>query len=468
VGVEQTHENAAMKHRTLFVMIAVGTLIAPRIASADDDTVQTIIKLVSDKDKDVRAIGLEQVRDEAKGAEATRRFAALLPKLAPDAQVGLLGALAGRGDAAAKPAVLELLKSSQGEVRSAAIRALGPLANRSEVPQLVGLLADENSQKDAAAALTLMHGDGVNAVLCGQLKTTAPTVRVSLVKLLVARHAIDSVPSLLAASKGSDPKVRAAALDALGQLGGPELIAKLAREILDAKDDKSREEAEISLALIARRDPKNHDPALPLLDAMQPMNNGEKRALLPALGRIGGKSALRLVKVAMLYPDAACNAAATKALCNWPDGSVAPLLLERALASKVPAERKTLIDALIRVAPIPDGRTDAERLSTLKKAMELCSSEAERSTVIKRARAIRSLDTLRFVAPYMEQPQFAEIACETVVELAHHKELRQPNKAEFDKALDKVILLSKDPEVILRAKHYLKDETWVEKQIKGK
>ena len=45
----------------------------------------------------------------------------------------------------------------------------------------------------------------------------------------------------------------------------------------------------------------------------------------------------------------------------------------------------------------------------------------------------------------MDQPQFTQIACETVVELAHHKDLRQPNKAEFDKALDKVIALSKDP-----------------------
>ena len=83
---------------------------------------QTVINLISDKDKDVRAIGLDQVRDEAKSAEATRRFAALL-LASPDAQVGLLGALAGRGDAAAKPAVLDLFKVSHDEVRFAAIRA---------------------------------------------------------------------------------------------------------------------------------------------------------------------------------------------------------------------------------------------------------------------------------------------------------------------------------------------------------
>jgi hypothetical protein len=127
-----------------------------------------------------------------------------------------------------------------------------------------------------------------------------------------------------------------------------------------------------------------------------------------------------------------------------------------------------LVAALIRVAPLPDGRTDAERLTMLKKAMELANSDAQRKAVIKRARAIRSLETFRFIAPYMDDPKFSQIACETVVELAHHKVLRQPNKAEFNPALEKIIKLSKDPEVILRAKHYLKDETWVEKQIKGK
>ncbi len=67
------------------IAIAAFALFALTAAvRADDDTVKTIIDLVSDKDKDVRAIGLEQVRDEAKGAATTRRFAALLPKLAPE------------------------------------------------------------------------------------------------------------------------------------------------------------------------------------------------------------------------------------------------------------------------------------------------------------------------------------------------------------------------------------------------
>jgi HEAT repeat protein len=438
-------------------------------ASADDDLAQSVSNLVADKDKEIRALGLEQVRDGVKGPEATLRFAALLPKLVPEAQVGLLGALAERGDAAARPAVLDLLGNSPAEVRGAAIRALGALGGKDDVPRLSKLLADANSEKDAVAAVTRLHGEGVNAALCAELKTAAPAVRVKLLQLLVARRAIDSVPTVMDAAKDADAGVRGAALDAVGQLGGPELVAGLARLILDAQDAATREKAERALMLIAQRNPKNDvdKQALPLLSVMSGLGEKEKTALLSALGRIGGKPALEVIDAALADKDPVRSAAALRGLCNWPDGSVAPRLVEFVLAAKEPADRKLLVDALIRVAPLPDKRTEAERLAMLKRAMELASSDEQRTVALKRAAAIRSLETLRFAVPYLDQPKFTQTACLTVVELAHHKELRQPNKAEFDKALNRVLALSKDPEVILRANHYLKDETWVEKQIKG-
>jgi hypothetical protein len=71
-----------------------------------------------------------------------------------------------------------------------------------------------------------------------------------------------------------------------------------------------------------------------------------------------------------------------------------------------------------------------------------------------------SIDTLRFVLPYLEKPEYAQEACATIVELAHHRKLREPNKAEFDKALDAVILLCKDTDLVTRAKRYKKGQTW--------
>jgi hypothetical protein len=69
------------------------------------------------------------------------------------------------------------------------------------------------------------------------------------------------------------------------------------------------------------------------------------------------------------------------------------------------------------------------------------------------------MDSLRFVLSYMDKPELAERACATVVELAHYRELRDPNKVEFDNALDKVIGICKDPVLVDRAKRYKRGET---------
>ena len=80
---------------------------------------------------------------------------------------------------------------------------------------------------------------------------------------------------------------------------------------------------------------------------------------------------------------------------------------------------------------------------------------------MKRASAIRLPETLRFVLPYLDQPKFKEQACGSIVDLAHHRNLREPNEEEFHAALDQVIALSKDAVVVDRANRYKRDETWV-------
>ena len=96
----------------------------------------------------MRAVGLQQVREQAKGPAATKRFAALLPKLPPDAQAGLLDALGDRGDKAARPALLDMLKSRDEPVRAAALRALGSLGEPDDVPLLAQSLAGRRAGKD--------------------------------------------------------------------------------------------------------------------------------------------------------------------------------------------------------------------------------------------------------------------------------------------------------------------------------
>lgn len=453
------------------VCLAVFLLLAassPAQEDAGDELVGLVISLLSEKDKDMRALGLEQVRTEAKGQAATRQFAAQLPNLPPDAQAALVGALAERGDPAARPAIVDLLAATpDAAVKLAAIGALGLIGEPANAPLLVRLLEEGSPAEQAAArtALTRLPGESVSATLAAEVKRAGAAKRVALIGILAARRAFDTAAQILPATVDADASVRSAAMAALGELAGPEHIPAMVRGILAAQAGREREAAEKAVASVCPRIDDARQQAAPLLAAMESLNEADRAAVLPALGRVGGPAALSVVKAAIAGSDPRLHEAGVRALCNWPDASVAPELIQRVQADDHPADRTAALRALIRVAPLPDGRSDAEKLELLKKALALCTRDTERNLVLQRAAAIRTLQTLQFLTPYLDQPAHAQHAAQAVVELAHHRDLREPNKAEFDRALDKVIQTSTDATLIDRANRYKKGQTWARSAV---
>ena len=112
------------------LVLWAGALSCPTVEAraAEDAAVDMIVELISGPDEDMRALALQQIREEVRGEEATRRFVELLPKLSPDVQIKLIDALGERGDAAARPAVLAMLDSKTEAIRAVAARALSGLA----------------------------------------------------------------------------------------------------------------------------------------------------------------------------------------------------------------------------------------------------------------------------------------------------------------------------------------------------
>ncbi len=437
---------------------------AARAFAADDDsakTVQLVLDLLTDKDKDIRALGLQQVREEAKGTAATKQFAALLPKLAPDAQVGLIDALADRGDGAARPAVLELLKSNDASVHTAVLHALGTLGTADDVPILIRAFSGAAGldKETARGSLARMTGDAASSAIAAALGSAAPPVRAELIAVLSTRHASVAVPGLVAAAEDADAKVRTAAMAALAELATPEQVPAMVRGVLKATPGAERDAAERSIAAVLARVEDPTKRAAPLLAAMAKLVSQENMALLPTLGRVGGPEALPVVEAAIADANPRRHAAGLRAVCNWPDATVAAKLESMTQAARDPSERTQLLRALIRVAALHDKRTDAERLTLLKQCMELATIDDERNAVVKRCRSIRTIESLRYIVPYLNNPALAQEACASVVELAHHKELREPNRPEFVRALDIVIRIGKDPDVVDHAQRYKKGET---------
>jgi HEAT repeat protein len=439
------------------------TIGAPPAADdAGDQLIDIVVNLVKDKDKDMQAIGLQQVREEVKGTAATKRFVELLPKLTPDAQARLIDSLGTRADKTARSAIVEMLKSPEEQVRTAALRALGFLGQADDVPLMAqSLTAGGDAEKTAAKrSLEQIRAEGVDEKIVLELKVANdPRRQIALIEIVQLRKATAAMPVLLDLAVSEKADIRAAAMQALGQLAGAEDIPKLVAVLLKTESGPQREAVEKAIMFACARNKYGNERAGPLLAVWEQLGDEQKTIVLPTLGRVDGLRTLKIVEEAIAADNAPRRDAGVRALCNWPNASVAGSLLEMAQTSNNPDYRSWALRALTRVAVLQDSRSDAERLELLKKAMSLASGNEQRNYVLERAKAIRTMDSVRFVLSYLDEPELSQRACATIVELAHYRELHDPNKDEFDKALDKVIGICKDPTLVDYAKRYQRGET---------
>ena len=457
-----------IQHRIyLLACLALASISAFARADADNNAlVSQIVKLLSDPDREFRAAGLDAIRTSAKGAEQTKTFAAELPKLSADAQVALIVALADRGDSVARPAILEQLASKEESVRATVLTALGEIGGASEIPVLIKALgAGSNSEQQSARnALIRMRDATVAKTIASESKTATPQVRSKMIDVLAGRRAMSEVPVIVAATTDKDGGVRNTAMNALGLIGQPDQLAAMLPGVLMATRGGERDNAERNVVEVCRRIANENERGDALIAALGTVGAEQRDELMSLVGRVGGKRLIKFVADIATGSDAARRSFGIDALSKWPDSSPADTLLEIAKSTTDAGERRQTFAAFVKVCASRDSRNDRQRLERMKQAMKEARNAEEKSAVINRTRTAYDVESMRFVRSYLDEPEFAQIACETIVELAHHRQVRDPHKEEFDAVLDKVIKLAKNDEWIERANHYKRGETWERKK----
>jgi HEAT repeat protein len=152
--------------------------------------------------------------------------------LVAEAYVACADQFAARGEkAAAITAYKQML--APAEPRMIRIRALNGLTNAAGKGALA-LLRTEIESKDAAmqaAAIGLLNGlpgADITKVLLTEFPKVAPLAQVHLLTAMAERGDTSARPTVMAALKGSEREVRAAALAALGRLGDESTVKILA------------------------------------------------------------------------------------------------------------------------------------------------------------------------------------------------------------------------------------------------
>lgn len=390
-----------------------------------------------------------------------KRLAEILPKLPAASQELLLQALALRADKSAMPQAVAATKNADEEVRLAALRSLATLGDASTVPLLLKALSEGGAVASAARhALEAVYGEGTEEKIIAAMQAAKEVQpRALMIEILHRRQSVAAVAALLKETGHESVKIRRRAMSALSQLAEISDVAEMLSGVLSAEAGAERDDAEKAVMLLCNRVPEKDERAKPVLAVFENASAEEQLIFLPLLGRIGGAGSFVKVEAALGNEDKKTYDVGVRALCNWPDGDVAPRLLEISQSSEDESHQLRAMRAFIRVIALRNERPNEESLALLKKAMAMAERDEERNLILSRtvSAEIRGMEALRFVLPYVNNPATAQMACRAIVALSHHRYLRRPNQEEFNKALSEVIRVSDDVGLRDQARRYRSD-----------
>ena len=231
-----------------------------------------------------------------------------------------------------------------------------------------------------------------------------PARRAGWIALVEARRPAGAAQVLLKEAVHASPEVRGRAMAALAKLGRPDDLGAMVAAALRAERGPERDSAETAVMLVCQQIPDAARRADPVVGLFRNAPPAQRAELLPLLGRIGGPAARQIVQEALDGQDATLREAGLRGLCNWPDASVSEQLLKLAKEAGEARHRVWALRAFVRVVSLPGDTPDAGRLAALKQAMPLATRDEDRGLILQCAGAVRIVDSLRFVAPYLDQP----------------------------------------------------------------
>jgi len=408
-----------------------------------DEAVSIVLDILRSNDQEMQAAAIAMVK-EMPGTLVTEALAKELPNLSAKSQVQLLSALGDRGDVAARPVVVAVVKSEDQSVRIAALRALGQLGDDSSVELLAQAAAGAKGaeQKAARDSLYRLRGPDVDKVILAAIPKAEAKTKVELISSVGQRNITAGVAALLETAKDSDRKVRTGSLRTLKVVAGPEHLPALVELLINAKSSSDRTEAQKTIAAVAHRIADKNRQAASVLAVLPSVKDIVARcSLLNVLGRIGDNSALPVLTATIQDENVDIQTAAIRALADWPTPEPEGELLKVTESSGNKVHRILALRGFVRLIGLARDRPAGETIEMYKKAMSLAPDASEKKKVLSGLANTKSLAALQMVAGYLDDESLFVEAGAAAINIAGGIYADYPEQAKD--MLDRIIKTTK-------------------------
>jgi len=363
-----------------------------------------ILRAMEESDPSIRAAAIALTRGR-RGRRVPKALVKHLGEAPASEKVQVLAALADRGDKEALAAVVAAGKSDDVDVRVAVFGALAVLGDASVVDMLAQAAATTEGaeQKAARGALYRVAGAQVDKTILACLDKADVPVKVELVKSIGERNINGGVTVLLGTASNKAVEVRIESLKVLRAVAGPENLRKLLGLLAGAKEDAERNEAENTVAAVARKiseGPGRTEAVVNVLGSGK--GTSVRSSLLKTLGKIGDDSGLDALRKALGDSDSGVRGTAIRVLADWSNAKAVDDLLGAAKSSSDQADRAVALRGYIRLIGRADKRTAEQKVEMYKSAMTLASSADVKKTILSGLSNVRISSALSMAVGYLD------------------------------------------------------------------
>jgi len=338
------------------------------ILARQNEGLPLLLETLRDTDPDVFSIGLRTAR-ELPGQIVTEALASELNRVPAERQGAILLALTDRTDDAVGPAVFRSVTQGSKSLRMVALGALERQGNPASLPVLLEAVTDSDRDvsKAAKTALSRLPGKNVDAALLVKLPQATGAARRPLVELAGQRRVTALVPELFKAAQDSDPELRSAGFQALGETVALGDLDKLVHLLVQTSSEDELPDVEGALDTACARLSDKTAASEPLLARIPEASPATRCALLRVLGTVGTPKALKAVQSSLDHADTSVREAAFRVLADWPDAAALPALIEFIRTTQQDTQRTLALRGAVRLL----GQGDSSAAQTLKTYREL-------------------------------------------------------------------------------------------------
>jgi HEAT repeat protein len=390
------------------------------ISTSGQKATDVIVTFFDNESPDKYSIVIPLVQEIPDSEDVTPIVGQLL-KLKSTDQVKLLGALAGRKEPTVVKAMVKLTKSSNDQVRIAALNALSMSGDAETVLLFVGIAAGRKGMERIAArnGIDRLNAPGTDELIMKSIPVSEDSRKIELIRSTSSRYLSSASSLLIGELQSPNVEVRIASIKSLKEIATPEYLDALIQYHMKTKNDQELSELENTIVVIIKRIPDNQSRTDKLITNFDKLNNiKHKSSYLKMMGRLGDQQSLSILRDGLRSDNEELKSSAIRGISNWPDSEPASELLTIAKSSKNQIHRVLAIRGYVGLVDRDDNIKSSDKLKMYEEVMQLEISVADKRLVLSCIENIPTLESFNYVTGFLDNQEVkseAEIAVFKIV-----------------------------------------------------